>query len=503
MRRCPPDDSSQRGFQSPCNRSSRNELENSVANIDDARKSRLEGVSIAGLFGRYDHEFKLAESDRVTILHGPNGVGKTAVLRLLYAVFAGRSFQVFATRFSSLTLTFEGRESVRIQRSANAIDPVAEHIVVHSVDALGLETSVEAFIDNKTLTKFASSIARRAPWLERIDDEVWLDRRTAERLTTGELLLKFDGTDPELQPARVGIGEQIRPLLKIHAVLQELGKRVDVHIIETQRLLSKAKKTERRPYRDPDEADAEVRTSVNECAEELKKRIAVSLSRYATESQRRDQTFPFRLLALTQHGRVDPQLLQKRLQEIGDKRRQLAEVGLLVDKTEPYAEGLERLDLGAADDAQRRVIELYAGDTSGKLATLDEVLQVARLFFGVVNARFRHKQLALDREKGLVANTDSPDSIRLDGLSSGEQHQLVLFFDLIFRVRPGSLVLIDEPELSLHVSWQKSMLDSLLEIARVKSLDILVATHSPYIVGSRIDLMRDLSSPGYADDAFL
>ncbi len=134
-----------------------------MANSEDASRSRLSGVSITGLFGRYDHEFKLAQSDRVTILHGPNGVGKTAVLRLLYAVFAGRSFQVFATRFSQLTLAFEGKESVRIQRSAHEADPVAEHIVVHSVDALGLETSVEAFVDNKTLTKFASSIARRAP----------------------------------------------------------------------------------------------------------------------------------------------------------------------------------------------------------------------------------------------------------------------------------------------------------------------------------------------------
>lgn len=206
---------------------------------------------------------------------------------------------------------------------------------------------------------------------------------------------------------------------------------------------------------------------------------------------------------LTHQSRVDTAKLQRQLSDIGDKRRQLAEIGLLVDKTEPYAESLERLDLASADDAQRRVIELYAGDTAGKLAALDEVLQVARIFFGVVNTRFRHKQLALDRERGLIANTVEQDSIRLDALSSGEQHQLVLFFDLIFRVRPGSIVLIDEPELSLHISWQKSMLDSLIEIAAVKSLDIVIATHSPYIVGSRVDLMRDLGSPDESEDAFL
>lgn len=469
----------------------------------EAKQWRLEEVAITGLFGRYNHRFQLDQSQRVTILHGPNGVGKTAILRLLFAIFAGRTFQLFATTFAKLSLHFDSGETVEIVRAASESDPTAEHILVHSTDALGLQTTLEAFVDARTLTKFASSIARRVPWLERIDDEVWFDRRSGERMTTGELLSKFDGSDPDLRPARIGIGDQIKPLLKLHGVIQELSKRVSVHIIETQRLLSKPRRGERRSYRDDDEGDAEVRTTVLECAEELKKRIAASLSRYATESQRRDQSFPFRLLALAQHSSVDARKLQKQLSDIGDKRRQLADVGLLVEKAEPYADSLERLDLGSADDAQRRVIELYAGDTAGKLATLDEVLNVARLFFGVVNSRFRHKQLALDRERGLIANTAEQDIIRLDALSSGEQHQLVLFFDLIFRVREGSLVLIDEPELSLHISWQKSMLDSLIEIAAAKSLDVVIATHSPYIVGSRVELMRDLGSADNSEDAFL
>src|SRR5690349_22975449 len=40
--------------------------------------------------------------------------------------------------------------------------------------------------------------------------------------------------------------------------------------------------------------------------------------------------------------------------------------------------------------------------------------------------------------------------IDVEALSSGEQHELVLLFDLIFRVEKNTLVLIDEPELSLH-----------------------------------------------------
>jgi predicted ATP-binding protein involved in virulence len=38
---------------------------------------RVSSVSVTGLFGIYDHSFDLNSTDRVTILHGPNGVGKT------------------------------------------------------------------------------------------------------------------------------------------------------------------------------------------------------------------------------------------------------------------------------------------------------------------------------------------------------------------------------------------------------------------------------------------
>jgi predicted ATP-binding protein involved in virulence len=53
---------------------------------------------------------------------------------------------------------------------------------------------------------------------------------------------------------------------------------------------------------------------------------------------------------------------------------------------------------------------------------------------------------------------------------------------------------LDEPELSLHISWQKSFMDDLLEIIKVAQFDVLIATHSPYIVGERTDLLVDLSS---------
>ncbi|MYN04390.1 AAA family ATPase [Pseudoduganella sp. DS3] len=454
-----------------------------------------------GLFGLYSHSFDLDSFERVTILHGPNGVGKTAVLRLLFSLFAGRTFQVFSAKFDSLRLEFESGELLEIRRVWSEHQRETEHVLVTKSGPLGLEERFEAYVDNRVLIKMASSIARRAPWLERIDDDLWMDRRSLERLSTADLLSKFDDNDADLRLARISVGENIRPLVQLHLALQEFSRQIDVHFIETQRLLSKNKKGEKSKFSQRDEGDSEVRTTVTECADELRQRISQSLSGYARESQKRDQTFPIRLLNLAAHP-VETVDLQEQLRSIAEKRSQLAQVGLLIEKTDPSTMSLDRLDLSNADQAQLRVIELFAEDAAWKLKTLDSVLDVASLFFGVVNTRFRHKQLALDFEKGLVATSETQGSINLEALSSGEQHQLVLFFDLIFRVQPGSIVLIDEPELSLHVAWQKSMLDSLIEIAAVNSLDIIIATHSPYIVGDRYDLMRNLSSPDESHDLF-
>ena len=111
-----------------------------------------------------------------------------------------------------------------------------------------------------------------------------------------------------------------------------------------------------------------------------------------------------------------------------------------------------------------------------------------------MNAKFQHKRIRLDRQRGLVAKSDKDESLELDYLSSGEQHELVLHYDLLFRVPPNTVVLIDEPELSLHVAWQKRFLPDLVEIVQLSGFDVLIATHSPFIVGDREDLMVALGN---------
>jgi len=65
---------------------------------------------------------------------------------------------------------------------------------------------------------------------------------------------------------------------------------------------------------------------------------------------------------------------------------------------------------------------------------------------------------------------------------------VILAFELLFRAQKGTMILIDEPELSLHVSWQHKFLDDLSNISKLVGLDFIVATHSPQIINEHWDL---------------
>ncbi|AEB47405.1 putative ATP-binding protein [Micromonospora maris AB-18-032] len=136
---------------------------------------------------------------------------------------------------------------------------------------------------------------------------------------------------------------------------------------------------------------------------------------------------------------------------------------------------------------QSRVLWTYLQDSDLKLDLFEGFLAKLELLIEIVNSRFLHKHLRIDRDKGFVFETAQGEVVRPEQLSSGEQHELVLFYDLLFRVKAGSLVLIDEPEISLHVSWQREFLNDIVRVARLTSLRFVVATHSPQIAHKWIE----------------
>ena len=113
--------------------------------------------------------------------------------------------------------------------------------------------------------------------------------------------------------------------------------------------------------------------------------------------------------------------------------------------------------------------------------------------------KFADKQMMLDDKFGIrfKMNNASKTIIPVTALSSGEKNVLLQLFELVFDGKSGDLVMIDEPELSFHPAWLNvyvSVLEKIqdFKMSEGRQMQILLATHSPMLVGGRWDETMDL-----------
>lgn len=163
------------------------------------------------------------------------------------------------------------------------------------------------------------------------------------------------------------------------------------------------------------------------------------------------------------------------------------DVGILDPETDD-----ELPTFGDMNDAIAAVLNVYVSDTREKLDVLALLRSRIQLFIELIDGRFKPKSVTVDKENGFVVRRSLEVEVPLEKLSSGEQHQLVLFFELLFELKPNALILIDEPELSLHVAWQKQFIPDLLRIIELNRFDVLLATHSPQLIGAWEDVVVEL-----------
>ena len=75
------------------------------------------------------------------------------------------------------------------------------------------------------------------------------------------------------------------------------------------------------------------------------------------------------------------------------------------------------------------------------------------------------------------------EEINLRDMSSGEQGIVLTFLGIASEIEDNSLIIIDEPEISLHPAWQEKFVDLLTSIfLDYKGCHFILATHSPLIL---------------------
>lgn len=116
------------------------------------------------------------------------------------------------------------------------------------------------------------------------------------------------------------------------------------------------------------------------------------------------------------------------------------------------------------------------------------------IYLDVLNKLFNNKDMSIDSKDNMSIRVNGKVTVPISALSAGEKHIMIMFFRLLFHAKPGSFVFMDEPENSLHVTWQQNMGSLFQDICRVRDIQMLIATHSPQIIHDKWDLATELRS---------
>ncbi len=351
---------------------------------------RITKISVKGLFGMFDHEIPLNQESRITIVHGPNGVGKTVLMEMVHGLFHEDYDRLASSPFNRLEVEFASEEIVSVEKIPNQND--CRVVYEYPIDS----TRIEFLLPWASEEKSGDTRATHLDYVERL---------------TEFATQKFIYIARKFAITLLGIKEQRQDKgnRKIPREFKHIVERTNPIFLRVARL------------RFPE-----------------------------TELHRTSQNI----------RRSRPAALIDRLKRPFGKRSQ----------------------------ANKR--KRGTRTESGRRSTQDQ-------YEAIINELLLYKSLEIDSsvlfrpDEGFRIIGETNIEIRPDLLSSGEQ-QLLIQFQQMLQAKRGTLVMIDEPELSLHVVWQRRFLELVEQITRDRDIDVIVATHSPQIIHDKWDWMVPL-----------
>lgn len=416
------------------------------------RSERMLGIQFEKLFGRFDYDI-IFNSEGLTIITGPNGYGKSTILKSIEAIskeFIGLMF-FMELDFRKITISFENNRN----------------IIIEKVD--GKLTINNIVIEEKVFQNGFEDILDRKPYFSRIDENTWLDRRRGTRITLNDYI-----GDLYMKEMRNLEGNEIKALSKeLLDLLKNMKQLVgEIYFIKEQRLI----RENRNRYDEQEVVDV-----IDELPKRFRELMSSVQQDYSTVANKLDSTYPNRLFE-TEEGIAE-----------SDYKIKMQEMALKF-------ETLSKYDLSTMQEPvnfifkeeHAKALKIYFDDFEVKYQVYEDFINKLDLYTDIINHRLSFKSMKISKEFGISVIDENNKRLKLTQLSSGEKQEIVLFYDLIFGTKKDVLLLIDEPEISLHITWLKKFMDDLLRIINYKGFNVIVATHSPQIINNHWDRQIDL-----------
>ena len=443
----------------------------------------LESIKIKKLFGLFDYHITLDTTENITILTGPNGYGKTTILNIIYHFF-NQQFSYFQ-KLNFESISFEFSENKRMEltkkKKKNKEDKSSKllpssFLSDHEIETVDIyillfenDEEIDKFTyDNNSRKQIAHELRNFLP-IRRLTDDLWYDERTEEPITFDKIL----NENKEQLPDNFFSFLKKQGDKKSNSIIDLLNIS-NIYLIKEQRLLRK--------IFNPNKEENTFVNTIELYAKGLRKLIEEKQLEAYKITQKLDSTFPKRLIETT--TTIDEATFKERFTILKEKQNKLQQFGIAISQQEVTNYNPENA----------KVLSVYLNDSEEKLNVYNDLLEKIELFVNIINQReFAFKSIQISNNKGFsFYQNKTQQPLSLIDLSSGEQQEVVLLYELLFKTAPNSLILIDEPEISLHVIWQKAFIDDLKKIAKLKRINFLVSTHSPQIINNYWELTRDL-----------
>lgn len=411
-------------------------------------------IKFTKLLGRFNYEIELKEG--ITIITGPNGYGKSTILRCIEAIQKGIEGVIYL-----ISLDFEKIEIFLAENDTITIKKDDSKLYID-------RTSVNIEDFYKKITRLTY---RLGPYLRHIDDENFIDRRNGRIYEMKEIISNKKILNYILDSS-ISMNELFSATFinKLKSIQDRVG---NIFLIKEQRLL--LSETEKSRLED------RIINFIEELPEKFKKQIGKTSEEYSKIAYHYDSTYPYRLF--NEKNGINKLEYEEKMKEIKEKFNKLKEYDI--------SEGINNRKLEFKQEFST-ALKVYVDDFNNKYKVYEELINKLDLYISIINSRLTFKKIKISRDTGIEIINDKQQKLKLSDLSSGEQQEIVLFYKLIFEAPNQSLLLIDEPEISLHIVWQKIFMNDLQKVVDLKNLNVIVATHSPQIINNYWDNQIDL-----------
>ncbi|QCZ26434.1 AAA family ATPase [Leclercia adecarboxylata] len=489
------------------------------------------GIKIDGLFEEFNYSFSFNHD--INIITSPNGYGKSTVLRLIYSFSNASYFSFFSEVFSEITFLIESSDKKSTSSLINIDDEsFSENLAHHdaqeelsflddeanthnnnkailvqikkmnniiSITDLTNRRNKTVIIDidseggvNELWTKFSHEF----PYINRVSYDRWENEFTGESYNKESILRVCGGST---------LARQDIPNIEW---VDEITKKIKSYYITTDRIkvseysnsdVRFASASSRR------RAGMSNKSMINILATDIKSKIQQGIRNQFELGRRRESTFPQRLIQSLQGGespaRVDE--VMKSIKDIQKYEERFSSLGILSNEKERTTEQLNQFFSYQHEGTGLTVLKVYLDDIKLKYKVLDNLAVKLNLFKNSVNKLLSFKKVEINFESGFSISPINRSDVQIDlsCLSSGEQHLIVMLGKLVFGATKGDVVLIDEPEISFHPAWQEDFIDIINEIRNIKDFTVIMATHSPILIGGRWENVIELAEQHHQDDS--